>query len=169
MAKVPNVQQKLSFVEIVMRADAATIKAAYEARLKIDELLAAREEAYRRIFEIESQVEQIVGEPGVFVFPPPPCPVAGIPSPGPAVRRPARPESAGGQPAGERSPAAAAALEAGGTVLPETEEERGHGSPSTGSHPPRGLGAKGKRHKGQEDERGTDASDAGADGAEPRV
>ena len=67
----------LSLVEIVMRADAETIKAAYEARVKVDGLLAEREEAYRRIAQLEAQVEEIIGEPGVFAFPEPPLPVAG--------------------------------------------------------------------------------------------
>ena len=49
----------LSLVEIVMRADAETIKAAYEARVKVDGLLAEREEAYRRIAQLEAQVEEI--------------------------------------------------------------------------------------------------------------
>ena len=77
MAKNPISTAPLTFVEIVMRADAETIKAAYEARLKVDALLQEREEAYRRIAELENQVEAIMGEPGVFVFPEPPLPVAG--------------------------------------------------------------------------------------------
>ena len=79
----------LSLVEIVMRADAETIKAAYEARVKVDGLLAEREEAYRRIAQLEAQVEEIIGEPGVFVFPEPPLPVAGYgikPKPAPAKK-----------------------------------------------------------------------------------
>ena len=48
MAKNPISTAPLTFVEIVMRADAETIKAAYEARLKVDALLQEREEAYRR-------------------------------------------------------------------------------------------------------------------------
>ncbi|HPY90805.1 MAG TPA: hypothetical protein PLT23_08760 [Lentisphaeria bacterium] len=78
MAKKPIPTAPLTFVEIVMRADAETIKAAYEARLKVDALLKEREEAYRRIAELENQVESIMGEPGVFVFPEPPLPVAGM-------------------------------------------------------------------------------------------
>lgn len=80
MAKVPKNLDSLSFVEIVMRADAETIKAAYEARVKVDGLLAQREEAYRRIAELEAQVETVLGEEGVFAFPPPPLPVAGFPA-----------------------------------------------------------------------------------------
>lgn len=86
MAKKPKDTAKLDFVEIVMRADAEVIKAAYEARVKIDKLLALREEAYSRIFDLENQVEDIVGQQGMFIFPPPPCPIAGMPSPVPANR-----------------------------------------------------------------------------------
>ena len=39
-------------------------------------LLEEREAAYRRISELEEQVEGIVGEEGVFPFPEPPVPVA---------------------------------------------------------------------------------------------
>ncbi|NLF93649.1 MAG: hypothetical protein GX564_07145 [Oligosphaeraceae bacterium] len=78
MAKPPRENKPLSFVEIVMRADAETIRTALEARIKVDELLAEREQAYRRIAELEAQVEELVGEPGVFVFPLPPLPVAGF-------------------------------------------------------------------------------------------
>ncbi len=73
-----SIKHKLSFVDIVLNAEAATIKQAYEARLQIDGLLQEREVAYRRIVELETQIEQIVGEEGVFAFPPPPAPVAGI-------------------------------------------------------------------------------------------
>ena len=67
MAKNPISTAPLSFVEIVMRADAETIKAAYEARVKVDGLLAEREAAYRKIAELEQQVEEVIGEQGVFV------------------------------------------------------------------------------------------------------
>lgn len=77
MAKSPRDIKPLSFVEIVMRADAETIRAALDARVKVDELLLEREQAYRRISELEAQVEELVGESGVFVYPPPPLPVAG--------------------------------------------------------------------------------------------
>jgi hypothetical protein len=80
MAKQPKNALPLTFVDIVMRADAETIKAAYEARVKVDGLLAEREAAYRQIAELEGQVETVIGEEGVFAFPPPPIPVAGMPS-----------------------------------------------------------------------------------------
>lgn len=73
-----SIKHKLSFVDIVLNAEAAVIKQAYEARLQIDGLLQEREAAYRRIVELETQIEQVVGEEGVFAFPPPPAPVAGI-------------------------------------------------------------------------------------------
>ncbi len=69
---------ELSFIDIVLGADAETIKKALEARVQIDELLVVREEAYRKIAEIENKVDQIVGEEGEFIFPPPPLPVAGL-------------------------------------------------------------------------------------------
>lgn len=104
MAKKPVSTEPLSFVEIVMRADAETIKAAYEARVKVDGLLAERDEAYRRIAELEAQVETVMGEPGVFIFPDPPYPVAGFsssakasakkPATAPAPHKPATPAPA---------------------------------------------------------------------------
>ncbi len=88
MAKASIASTPLSFVEIVMRADVETIRAALEARVKVDELLNEREQAYRRIAELESQVEELMGEPGVFVFPAPPLPVSGFSKilPGPAKK-----------------------------------------------------------------------------------
>ena len=86
MAQKAN-PKKLSFVEIVMGADAEVIKAAHEARVKIDGLLAEREAAYGKILELENQIESVVGEDGVFVYPPPPAPVAGIPKLEPAARK----------------------------------------------------------------------------------
>lgn len=93
MAKTQFPTAPLSFMEIVMRADAETIKAAYEARIKVDELLAAREEAYRRIAEIEGQIDNIMGEPGVFVFPEPPMPVAGFTVKAQPVKKPVAPKA----------------------------------------------------------------------------
>ncbi|MBP5670842.1 MAG: hypothetical protein J6X49_00505 [Victivallales bacterium] len=98
MAKNPIGNAPLSFVEIVMRADAETIKAAYEARVKVDGLLAEREAAYRRIAELEEQVETVIGEKGVFVFPEPPMPVAGFNAKpvatAPAAKKPSAPKAA---------------------------------------------------------------------------
>jgi hypothetical protein len=77
---------KLSVQDIVLQADAETIREAYEARLKIDELLVKREEAYRQIEAIELQVEELVGEDGLFVYPEPPLPVAGFSKLTPSAR-----------------------------------------------------------------------------------
>ena len=77
---------QLTARDIILQADAETIREAFEARVKIDELLVKREEAYRQIEEIELQVEGLVGEEGAFVYPEPPVPVAGFSKPTPASR-----------------------------------------------------------------------------------
>lgn len=69
---------ELNFVDIVLNANAETIRQALEAREQIDSLLAEREEAYRKIAEVEEQIENVVGQEGTFPFPAPPLPVAGI-------------------------------------------------------------------------------------------
>ena len=95
MAKTPISTQPLSFVEIVMRADVETIRKALEARGKVDTLLAEREAAYRKIAELESQVNDVMGGSELFVFPEPPLPVAGFTSKAPNVAKkpaPAKPE-----------------------------------------------------------------------------
>ena len=93
MAKKPNKLEPLTFAEIVLRGDSETIRQALEARSKIDALLEEREAAYLRISELESQVESIVGEEGIFPFPEPPAPVSAFESvPAPkkaAAKRPA--------------------------------------------------------------------------------
>ena len=53
---------QLSVTDIVLQADAETIRQALEARSKIDELLGKREEAYRQIDESEQQVEALVAK-----------------------------------------------------------------------------------------------------------
>lgn len=68
----------LTFRDIVLGADADTIRQAHEARVKIDQLIDERQKAYERIAAIENQVEETIGEPGVFPFPAPPLPVAGF-------------------------------------------------------------------------------------------
>ena len=84
---------ELSFLDIVMGADAQTIKEAYEARVKVDGQLVLREEAYQKIAQIEQEIEQIIGKEGQFIFPAPPLPIAGysrlIPAskPAPKVER----------------------------------------------------------------------------------
>ncbi len=121
MAQKPS-SRKLSFVEIVMGADAEVIKAAYEARVKIDGLLAEREAAYRKILELEDQVETVVGEEGVFVYPPPPAPVAGIPKLEPAARKNA--DVAAAKPAGRKAAPAAGETAAADTD-PDADEKGG--------------------------------------------
>ena len=64
--------------DIILHADAQTIQQALEARTKIDELLVQREEAYQKVEAIEQQVEELVGDEGIFVYPAPPAPVAGF-------------------------------------------------------------------------------------------
>ncbi len=68
----------LNFRDIVLGAEAEVIRQALEARVKIDQLIEERQRAYERIAAIEVQVEETLGEPGVFPFPAPPLPVAGF-------------------------------------------------------------------------------------------
>lgn len=68
----------LSFRDIVLGADAEVIRQAHEARVQIDLLIEERQKAYARIAELETQVEDVLGETGVFPFPAPPLPVAGF-------------------------------------------------------------------------------------------
>ncbi len=89
MAKKAQKLEPLTFAEIVLRGDSETIRQALEARSKIDTLLEEREAAYQRISELESQVESIVGEEGVFPFPEPPAPVSAFPAPV-AAKKPAK-------------------------------------------------------------------------------
>ena len=82
---------QLSAIDIILQADAETIREALESRVKIDDLLIKREEAYKQIEEIELQVEALVGEDGAFVYPAPPMPIAGFSKLMPASR-PAKPK-----------------------------------------------------------------------------
>ncbi|CAM2928338.1 hypothetical protein [Rariglobus hedericola] len=68
----------LSFRDIVLGADAEVIRQAHEARVKIDLLIEERQRAYERIAELETQVEDVLGETGAFPFPAPPLAVAGF-------------------------------------------------------------------------------------------
>jgi hypothetical protein len=77
MAKKPNLTP-LSFRDLVLVADADTLRQALEARVRIDELIAERQAAYERIALLETQIEEVIGEPGIFPFPPPPLAVAGL-------------------------------------------------------------------------------------------
>jgi hypothetical protein len=76
MAKKNQKSAPLTLQEIILRGEADTIRQALEARIQIDALLEEREAAYRRISELEQQVEDIVGEENIFPFPEPPIPVA---------------------------------------------------------------------------------------------
>lgn len=80
MKKASQKLSPLSVTEIILRGETAIIREALEAREKIDTLLAEREAAYKRIAELESQVEEIVGEEANFPFPAPPVPVAEFPA-----------------------------------------------------------------------------------------
>jgi hypothetical protein len=77
MAK-KSVPTSLTFRDLVLGAEAETLRQALEARVRIDELVAERLAAYERIAALESQIEDVIGESGVFPFPAPPLPVAGI-------------------------------------------------------------------------------------------
>ena len=68
----------LTFRDIVLGAEADIIRQALEARSQIDELIIERQAAYERIAALENQVEDVLGETGVFPFPAPPLPVAGF-------------------------------------------------------------------------------------------
>ncbi len=76
MAKKTNKLEPLTLTEIILRGDAETLRQALEARIQIDALLEEREAAYRKIAELENQVDVIVGEESTFPFPEPPMPVA---------------------------------------------------------------------------------------------
>lgn len=108
--KKPLPKPPLTMMEIVMRADAATIQAALEARQKVDALLAERAAAYERIAALEQQIDNVIGEPGVFVFPPPPMPVAQFSAvspaaPVPAAAKPAPVAPAAAEPEASAKPA----------------------------------------------------------------
>lgn len=87
--KKAAVKPPLSMVEIITRADVATIEAALEGRRKIDELLAERAAAYERIAALERQVDDVLGAEGVFAFPAPSVSVAPFAAaPAPVVSKP---------------------------------------------------------------------------------
>ncbi len=68
----------LTFRDIVLGAEADVIRQALAAREQIDQLVVERERAYAQIAALEAQVEDVLGETGVFPFPAPPLPVAGF-------------------------------------------------------------------------------------------
>ncbi len=75
MAKKPTA---LTFRDIVLGAEADVIRAALDARIKIDALITERQAAYEKISALETQINTVVGEAGVYPFPAPPLPVAGF-------------------------------------------------------------------------------------------
>lgn len=83
-----------SFRDIVLGAEADVIRQALAAREQIDTLIDERRRAYERIAELETQVEDALGETGVFPFPSPPLPVAGFDPKADTVTRPAVKKSA---------------------------------------------------------------------------
>ncbi|MEN9840666.1 MAG: hypothetical protein RL376_466 [Verrucomicrobiota bacterium] len=91
MAKKPTPTAALTFRDLVLGADADTLRQALEARVRIDELVSERQAAYERIAALETQIEEVIGEPGVFPFPVPPLPVAGLDAKAEALIRPAIP------------------------------------------------------------------------------
>lgn len=104
MAKKPT---PLTFREIVLGADAGTIRQALEARVKIDQLIIERQAAYERIAALETQIETVVGEPGVYPFPQPPLPVAGFDPKAEIVNRGApAPKKPAARPADDATPEA---------------------------------------------------------------
>ncbi|MCM8529837.1 MAG: hypothetical protein NE330_01645 [Lentisphaeraceae bacterium] len=106
-------KQPLSFIDIVTRADAAVIREALEARVKIDDLLVIREEAYKKIYEIETEIDGLCGDEGVFEFDDAPYPVSGMakkvskpkpkPKAKPVVEEPATTENKDDEPSEENS------------------------------------------------------------------
>jgi hypothetical protein len=107
MAKKPST---LSFRDIVLGADAEVIRQAHEARVQIDLLVEERQRAYDRVAALETQIEDVLGEAGVFPFPAPPLPVAGFDpkadtvTRGGSAKKPAsRPAPAAGDDAAETS------------------------------------------------------------------
>jgi hypothetical protein len=102
MAKKPST---LSFRDIVLGADAEVIRQAHEARVQIDQLVEERQRAYDRIAALETQIEDVLGEAGVFPFPAPPLPVAGFDPKADTVTRGGA-KKAAARPADSAAPAA---------------------------------------------------------------
>lgn len=106
MTKSKN-NPSLGFAEIVLGADAETIRAALEARIQIDGLLAERAEAYQKIAALEQEVENLIGEGTAFPFPDPPLPVFGYgkaKATAPKKKAPSRPNPVTAAPATDPSP-----------------------------------------------------------------
>ncbi len=117
MAKKSPGPTTLTFRDLVLGADAETLRQALEARVRIDELIAERQAAYERIAALETQVEDVIGEPGVFPFPAPPLPVAGLDPKADSFTRAAS-ATAASSPAPKRGPGRAAASAATAAPAP---------------------------------------------------
>lgn len=90
----------LTFRDIVLGAEAEVIRKALEARVQIDQLIEERRRAYERIATLETQVEEVIGEPGAYPFPAPPLPIAGFDPKADTVTRGGAPaKKSGGRPA----------------------------------------------------------------------
>ena len=128
MAKKPNLTA-LTFRDLVLGSDAETLRQALEARVRIDELIAERQAAYERIAALETQVEEVIGEPGVFPFPAPPLPVAGLDPTADSFTRPAPGAAA---PAPKRGPGRAAATPAPEADSTDDEDDTADGAAEDG-------------------------------------
>lgn len=116
MSKKVTKPQTLQFSDIVLGADADTIREALEARIEIDRLLEERAKAYQQIAELETRVDELLGDDAEFPFPEPPAPVFGYgpktaqkkakkkpapasaPSPQPPAESPSQPSSSDSEP-----------------------------------------------------------------------
>ncbi|MGF1451802.1 MAG: hypothetical protein ACFB21_06995 [Opitutales bacterium] len=118
--------EALTFQDIVLGADAETIQQALEARREIDQLLAEREQAYRRIAELEGEVERLMGEDSApFPFPEPPLPVAAVSGKATpakkAATKSAKPQSSASKSATPPSPGASPAPKPASSEAPDSE------------------------------------------------
>jgi hypothetical protein len=89
----------------------------------VDKLLALREDAYRQIAELETKVEDLMGQTGLFVFPPPPLAVAGLEAATPRPRKAARAGGADETPPAPTAISPAEALPTGATAEAPTGDE----------------------------------------------
>lgn len=121
MAKKPTKIVELDRNAIILGADADTIRAALEAREKIDLLLAERAEAYLKIAELEAQVDEVIGDEADFPFPEPEMPVAEFaPQPKSAKKKSAPKPATAPKPAAPATPSADASAPA--TPAPAAEK-----------------------------------------------
>lgn len=109
----------LTFRDIVLGAEADVIRQAHEARVKIDQLIEERQRAYEQIAALENQIEDVIGEPGVYPFPAPALPVAGFDPKADTVIRGATPAK---KPVTAGKPGVAGATGASGANASAAEE-----------------------------------------------